>query len=62
MFTLSGQAGHSMTTIQSDMNKCGLEIVNAILDQSIASGKAINNCLDQQNGVTTSTSASDGSN
>lgn len=46
--TLVGQAFNSITTIQSDMNKCGLEIVNTILDQSIQSGKAINNCIKEQ--------------
>lgn len=37
------------------MNKCGLEIVNAILEQSIQSGRAINNCINEQYGASNST-------
>ncbi|XP_037038443.1 uncharacterized protein LOC119075965 [Bradysia coprophila] len=56
---LMGKAFNSIVTIQSDMTRCGLDILNTILDQSIQSGRAINNCINEQNGNGTLYTGSD---
>lgn len=48
----------SIATIQTDMAKCGLNVIEAIYVQSTNAGQAIANCINEANGVTTTTSSS----
>lgn len=48
----------SIATIQTDMGKCGLNVIEAIYEQSTYAGQAIINCINESNGITTTTLSS----
>lgn len=47
------EATESITTIESDIAKCNLKIVEAISAEAIKAGEAIVECIDEKNGITT---------
>lgn len=47
------EANTAISTIQSDIVKCNLDILSAIISQSTKAGQAIIDCINQSSGVNT---------